>query len=168
MEALKENIFTPEFWVFSVLSISLTACSFAYFLREINGNGTKANISVFFCSLCSLACTLFYFHFDVYYSNHKNLKPSKPLCLALAFIYQTTALTSRCLCNLIFAFRYKTLNRNNSVFAVKRANRFSFIIISMTVVQTVVNTIYFSISEDNKLNESCFGSTFKHIFCSNM
>ena len=57
-------------------------------------------------------------------------------------VYKLTIGINRCCCNLIFAYRYKTINTSNCVFAAKRA--YWFLIGIIVVLQAILDCFYFT------------------------
>ena len=77
----------------------------------------------------------------------------------MPIVYKTTIAANRCFCNLIFAYRYKTINRRNSLFAANKAYWFSIVIIVLSVLQTIFDCVSFSIYQIDTPN--CFNLSLK-------
>ena len=111
------------------------------------------------CSFSSLTCTLFYQIYELQYSGDKNLKSNRTICFVMPLVYKTTIAANRCFCNLIFAYRYKTINKSMSLFAANKAYWFSIAIVVLSVLQTIFDCVYFFIYQVDSSN--CFHRSLK-------
>ena len=157
MDLTKENIEKCGSWFLAFLSSVTTIFCFVFLIRNFKSKHTKENTVVFLCSVSCFAYTIFYSNYDLYYGSNESLKSTESICFVMLFLYQTTFAASKCFCNLIFAYRYKTVNKRVCIFAVKKAYWFSVGIIIVTVLQTIFSYIYFSSTN----SKDCFYKSVK-------
>ena len=130
-------------WFFVSLSSLTTTFCFVFLVRNRSSKQMKENAVVLLCSISSLTYTVFYALYDVNYSINKSSQLSGYICYVMPIVYKSTIATSKCFCSLIFAYRYKTVNRRISVFSAKKAHWFSVGIITITVLQFMFDKVFF-------------------------
>ena len=146
-------------WVFVSLASVTTIFCFVFLLRNRHSKQTKENAGVLLCSISSLILTVCYAFYDLHYNNNENLQINRSICLVVPILHKSSIATSRCLCTLIFAYRYKTVNNRISFFAVKKAQWFSVGIIVVTALQTIFDVIWFIATKDLE----CFHISLKSV-----
>ena len=154
-----QNIEKLGSWFFVSLSSVTTIFCFVFLVGNRNSSQTKENVVVLLCSISSLTYTAFYASYDIQYNNNEILHLNESMCFIMPFLYKSTIAASRCFCNLIFLYRYKTVNNRISIFAVKKAYWFSVAIIVVTVLQTVFDCIFFWFVGTKE--SDCFNMTLK-------
>ena len=127
-----------------VFSAIITLCCLIYLFKNIGSKQKKENSVVFLCSVSGFVCTFFYCYYEVYYFENQDLQADGAICIIMPIVYKITLAINRCSCNLIFAYRYKTINKLSSIFAARKAYWFSIIIIVVFILQTIFDCIYFS------------------------
>ena len=157
MDFTKENSEKYGSWFLAFLSSATTMSCFVFLIRNFKSKHTKENAVVFLCSASCFAYTMFYSNYDLYLGSTESLKSTGSICSVMPFLYQTTFVANKCFCNLIFVYRYKTVNKRVCIFAVKKAFWFSVSIIIVTVFQTIFSYVHFS-SIDHK---GCLNKTVK-------
>ena len=153
------SITTYASWFLVTLSVVTTVFCLVYLLKKFQSKQTKESFIVLLCSFSSLTCTLFYHVYELHYSNGKNLKTNRTIWFVMPIVYKTTIAANRCFCNLIFAYRYKTINRRISLFAANKAYWFSIVIVVLSVLQTIFDCVSFSIYQIDTPN--CFNLSLK-------
>jgi len=140
-------------WAIFALSCVKTACCLVYMLRKIKSKQLKENCVVLLCSVAECGNAFFYCYYDLYYQQHLKLGVGA-ICTVMPLVYKISIAINRCCCNLIFAYRYKTINKISSIFAAKRAYWFSIGIVLFSVAHTVVDCIYFTVINPKRVD--CF------------
>ena len=160
MDHITENIEKLCSWFLVSLSSVTTIFCFVFLIRNGDSNKTKENIVVLLCSISSLTYAVIHATYDLHYSNNESLQLSGYICFAMRILYKSSFATSRCCCNLIFLYRYKTINNRISIFAVKKAYCFSVGIIVVTVLKSIFD-LFFSFWAFDTKNSDCFRMTLK-------
>ena len=142
MGFITEHIEKFGSWFFVSLSSVTTIFCFVFLVRNYNYKQKKENIVVLLCSISSLTYTVVHAFYDLHYSNN-NSQLNGNICFAIHILYKSTIATSKCFCNLIFLYRYKTINRRISIFPIKKAYWFSIGIIIFTALQGIFDNIFF-------------------------
>ena len=141
MKSYKED-FSVTYAVFVlIISSYLVKASFIYFVKKFNSAKKKENLIVLLCSLLTITCSILYFFLVLYYKKYDTLLSSSGLCKSSNDMFKTVLIINKCFCNLIFAYRYKTVNNSGKKF-VKKTLVFSAIIITISVFQVIFDHLY--------------------------
>ena len=146
-------------WFLVTLSVVSTIFCLVYLLKKFKSKRTKENFVVLLCSFSSLTCTLFYHMYELHYWEDKSITSNRTICFVTPLVYKTTIAANRCFCNLIFAHRYKTINRRISLIAANKVYWFSIVIVVLSVLQTIFDCVSFSIYQKDTTN--CFNRSLK-------
>ena len=110
---------------------------------------------MFLCALASLPCYVLYFLqvLEVLnYNEFEKLEKNTFLCKASSSTYKVVLVVNKCLTNLIFAFRYKTINKRCPIL-VKRAYFYSILVVAISAFQLLLDFFYFMFAKiDSKEN----------------
>ena len=136
-----------------LLSIYLTTTSFIYLLQHYKGKVNKENIFVFFCSLLTFALSTFYFVFELLRGGKEYTIKSKFLCVLIPLVYQTSIMVSKVFSNLIFVYRYETINR--LLTAPKRSKILAVVIIYLSLLQFVGRVIFLTVIQSTSSLDEC-------------
>ena len=137
IEALEEFGTKTGFILLLSFTFYTTFASFAYALKSANRSKIKENIIVSLCAFISLACSVLYSVIGFLYPK------TGYMCVFAQIVYKASIVLSKCFCNLIFAYRYKEINRRSSVLAANRAYKFSIGIITISIILLVFDQVYF-------------------------
>ena len=159
MSITDKSIAITGSWFLVTLSVVSTIFCLVYLLKKFNSKRTKENLVVLLCSFSSLTCTLFYHMYDLHYSEDEIIRSNRTICFVTPLVYKTTIAANRCFCNLIFAHRYKTINRRISLFAANKAYWFSIVIVVLSVLQTIFDCVFFYVHQNEITN--CFNWSLK-------
>ena len=126
-----------------ITSAYLGIASFIYLLKKFKSSQRNENIIVFLCTSFSIPCSVLYFLLVLHYEHDDTLLSESFLCKVYAKTFATTVIINKCFSNVIFAYRYETLNKN--ITWLKFSNRvlvFSAAIIVISAFQLVFLHIY--------------------------
>ena len=114
-----------------------------FYLHQEKFNSAKRteNFIVFLCSLLTIPCSSLYFFVVLHYKKYDTLLSSSGLCKSSNDMFKTVLIINKCFCNLIFAYRYKTVNSGGKNFVAKTLV-FSAIIITISVFQVIFDHLY--------------------------
>ena len=130
-------------WCTLITSSYLGIASFTYLLKTFKSKRRNENIIVFLCSVFSIPFSVLYFLLVLHYENDGTLLSNSLLCKVYIKTFETTVVINKCLCNAIFALRYKTLNKTISWLNFsKRVLGFSVATIVISAFQLVFLHIY--------------------------
>ena len=124
------------------MSLYLTFATLVYCIKKKEENLNKENFIVFLCSLCTFLFSIVYFLFD---SQFKAFESSKIVCDVAFTFWKTFLILNRCLCNLIFSYRYESLNRSTAILAAKRSFAFTITLIFVSLLLLVFDVVYYQL-----------------------
>ena len=139
-----------------VISAYLGIASFIYMLKIFKSEKRNENIIVFLCSFLSIPSSVLYFLVALHYKQHDTLLSNSSLCKISINTFKATVIINKCLCNGIFAYRYRTLNKN--IIWLKFSKivlLFSVTIIIISIFQLVFDHTYSSLT-NTLIKQNCF------------
>ena len=145
-----------------ILSSYILTVTIVYTLRKLKNDLKKENIVVSVCAFCAFLCSVLIAVVklkDLYNNN------DKLFCTFVGINLIINVAVSKTLCNIVFAYRYKMINKSCSSLAAKRAYLFTFLIIVLSVIGLISN-IYFWIykvrqpCKNGQINESNYAFGF--------
>ena len=137
-------------------SAYLGIASFIYLLKTFKSEKRNENVIVFLCSLLSIPSSVLYFLLALHYEQHETLLSNSSLCKIFINTFKTTVIINKCLCNGIFACRYRTLNK--TIIWLKFSKIvlvFSAAIIIISIFQLVFDHSYASFTNIS-IQKNCF------------
>ena len=96
---------------------------------------------MFWCSFITVPCSILYFFVVLHYKKYDTLLSSSSLCKSSNDMFKTILIINKCLCNLIFAYRYKTVN-SSEIKAFTKTLVFTTTIVIISLFQITFDHLY--------------------------
>ena len=143
------------------------AATLTYLLKHRKGKRRKENLFVFLCSLNSFFLSTHFFALEAWSGGKEYSIKSKFMCAFIPVWYHAYVIASKVFQNLIFTYRYKTLNLSMKVAAAKRADIFSVVFVIFSIAEFISDVTYFTFVSVNS-EECVFDKAFlsKHLYYS--
>ena len=129
---------------FLSIALYLAVASFTYLVKNYKGARRKENLFVFFCTFNCFVLSVFIFVLELLNEGHYYNIESKFLCALVPLVFKFFIIASKVYQNLIFTYRYKTVNRTVKIAAAKRAGVFSVVIVVFSIVEFAADVAYFA------------------------
>ena len=134
-----EVVYIPIYVLLNILSSYILTASIIYTLHKLKDDLRNENIVVCVCSFCPFLCSILITVLnlkDLYNNNDKFY------CTFVGISLITNITLSKVLCNIVFAYRYKTIHKSLNSLAARRAYIFTVLIIVLSIIGFLSN-IYF-------------------------